>query len=540
MKKWIIIAVVAIVLGAVGFFAYNAYNRAQNNQSVQAAHETVELETGTLTSTIGATGTVRSQQSANLLWETVGTVGNIYVQEGDQVAEGEILAELAQTSLPQNVILAQADFVNAQQSLDDLLNSQTQSAQALKAVEDVEQALDDALNPELAQARALQAIADAKKAVNETQRKVNNLNTIADQTDIDIAKAELALAEKNLERAEDLYEPYENKPETNLRRAQLLSNLAKAQQQYDNAVRNLNAMTGTASDIDSAVAQADLATAQAELLEAQREYERVKDGATPGDIALLEAQLADAEREWERLKDGPTADDIAAAQARVAATEATLSQAWIAAPFAGTITYATPQVGDQVSPEIYAFRVDDLSNMFIDLDVSEIDINQVEPGQDVIVTFDAIRGKEYAGEVVEVGFVGRLNQGVVYYTVTVEILDADDDIRPGMTSAVDIIINRSDKALLVPNQAIRVEDGIQVVYLTDGAGNLVPVKVLLGASSDTFSEVLDGDLIEGDLIVLNPQLNSGIEELSFFSGDPEDMREMRDMRNRFEEDNLGE
>ena len=534
MKKWIIITIVAVVLGTIGYFAYNIYNRVQNSQTAVAAYETVPVERGSLTSTIGAIGTVRSNQAANLTWKTTGTVGNVYVGIGDSVEAGEKLAELSQTSLPQNVILAQADYVNAQKALDDLLNSQTQSAQALKAVEDAQQALEDAQNPELAQARALKAIADAEKAVEEAGRKVNSLNMTADQTDIDIAKAELALAEKNLERAEELYKPYENKPESNLRRAQLLSNLAKAQQQYDNAVRKLNAMQGTGSVIDKAVAQAELATAQAQLIETEREYERIKDGATPADIALLEAQLADAGREWERLKDGPTTEDIAAAQARVAAAEATLSNAWIEAPFAGKITIAEPKIGDQVSPEIYAFRVDDLSKMFVELDVSEIDINEVIPGQSVIVTFDAIRGKEYEGEVVKAGLVGRLNQGVVYYVVTVEITDADEDIRPGMTSSVDIIINQSQEALLIPNQAIRVVDGVQVVFITDNSGKLIPIEILLGLSSDTYSEVIDGDLEEGDQIVLNPQLNAGVEELNFFSDDPENMRRMRELRDQFE------
>jgi HlyD family secretion protein len=527
MKKWIIIAIAAVVLGVIGYFAYGVYDRTQNRQTALAAYETTAVVDGTLTSTIGATGTVRSKQSADLTWKTTGTVGSVSVSVGDLIEQEQVLAELEQTSLPQNVILAQADLVSAQKALDDLLNSQTQSAQALKAVEDAEQALEDAQNPELAQARALQAIADAEKAVDDAERSVRYLQSSADQTDIDIAKAEVALAEKNLDRAEDLYEPYKNKPESNLRRAQLLSNLAKAQQQYDDAVRKLNAMEGTGSALDIAIANANLATAQAQLIDAQREYERIKDGASPGDIALLEAQLADAQREWERMKDGPTADDIAAAQARVAAVEATLSQAWIEAPFAGVITISHPKIGDQVGPNTPAFRLDDLSTMYVDLEVSEIDINEVVPGQVVTMTFDAIRGREYHGVVTEVGFVGNSVQGVVNYTVTIELTDADSQIRPGMTSSVDIIVSQGEEALLIPNQSIRVIEGVQVVYIMDGSGTPIAVEITLGASSDTHSEVLAGDLQTGDLIVLNPLAALSDEDDTpggFFGG----MREMRD------------
>lgn len=534
MKKWIVIALAALTFGAAGYFGYTYIEGNQTDQTALAAGETVEVEVGSLTSTIGATGTVRSNQSANLVWETSGTVSAVYASVGDHIEGGQVISELALTSLPQNVIMAQSDLVSAEQQLDDLLNSQTQGAGAQKAVEDAEQALEDALYPELAQANALQAIADAEKAVENALRKVNNLNTRADQTDIDIAKAELALAEKNLERAEDIYEPYENKPETNLRRAQLLSNLAKAQQGYDSAVRTLNAMQGTGSVTDKAVADADLATAQANLLESKREYERIKDGATPGDIALLEANLADAQREWERLKDGPTVEDIASAQARVTAAEATLSQGWIEAPFSGTITLAEPQIGDQAASNMTAYRLDDLSTMYVDLEVSEIDINHVEPGQQVTISFDAIRGIDYRGEVVEVGLVGGEIQGVVNFTVTVELLDANNNIRPGMTSSVEIIVHQSDESLLVPNQAVRVDGGVQVVYVLGASGEMIPVEVKLGLSSNTHSEVLAGDIRAGDSIATNPT-TATTDESNSESGMFGNMEEMRELDQSFED-----
>ena len=79
------------------------------------------LARGDLTATIGATGSVRANQSADLLWLTTGTVDKVNVEVGDQVNKGDILADLLQTSLPQNVILAQTDLVSAQQALTNLL-----------------------------------------------------------------------------------------------------------------------------------------------------------------------------------------------------------------------------------------------------------------------------------------------------------------------------------------------------------------------------------------------------------------------------------
>ena len=189
MRKWVIIGIAAILLGVIGYFAIGAYNRLQDSDTAQAAYETIEIENGSLVSTISATGTVRSKQSADLSWKTSGTVSEVNAAVGDQVELGEMLAALEQTSLPQNIILAQADLVSAQRALDDLLNSRAQQAQALKAVEEANQALEDARNPELAQARALKAIADAEKAVEDAERRSRYLQTTADSTDIDIAKA---------------------------------------------------------------------------------------------------------------------------------------------------------------------------------------------------------------------------------------------------------------------------------------------------------------------------------------------------------------
>lgn len=512
MKRviWIIV-ILAVLIG--GFFAYRAYANSRNAQAAQENLQTVSLEEGTLAATIGATGTVRANQSANLLWQTSGTVDEVNVRLGDQVEKDQELSNLTQTSLAQNVILAQADLVNAQKALDDLLNSQVQSAQAQQAVEKAEQTLEDAQNPELAQARALKAIADAQKLVEVAERNLRITQSNASQSSIDEAQANVTLAKDRLDRAREKYEPYANKPESNVTRATLLSQLSAAQQQYDFAVRQLNSLLGTAADTDIAVRQADLETAQAQLVQAERDWERIKDGTSLADISLLEAQLADAQREWERLKDGPDPEDLAAAQARVAAAQATLDMARIVAPFSGLITDVSSKPGDQVAPGTPAFRLDDLSHLWVDVEVSEVDINQVKVGQPAILTFDAILAKEYSGEVVEVSPVGTEVLGVVNFKVTVELTDPDQDVRPGMTSAVEIVVSELDNALLIPNQAVRVEEGKRIVYTLDENGRLVAVEVSLGASSDRFSQLLEGNLQPGDLIVLNPPID-------FFSGGP--------------------
>jgi HlyD family secretion protein len=222
------------------------------------------------------------------------------------------------------------------------------------------------------------------------------------------------------------------------------------------------------------------------------------------DLALKEAQYEDAKRAYERLAEGPNQDDLAAAQARVEAAQATLNMARLTAPFAGTITEAFLLPGDQVAASTIAFRVDDLSSLLVDVELSEVDINSVTVGQPVTLSFDAILGSEYKGQVIKVSQAGTVVSGVVNFTVTVELTDADELVKPGMTAAVNIVVKEILDAVLVPNRAVRLVEGDRVVFVMDEEGAPKKVEVRLGSSSDTMSVVTGGDLKEGDQVILNP------------------------------------
>jgi HlyD family secretion protein len=294
--------------------------------------------------------------------------------------------------------------------------------------------------------------------------------------DVRNAQAQYLIAESNLDKAKRFYDNFASAPEDSVIRAQAFSNYYNAQQAFERAKNTLNyfLLKPSGRDIDEARAK----------------------------LALAEAQLEDAQRTWERLRDGPDEADLRAAQARVDAAQATIQLAHVRAPFAGTVTEVSPMVGDQVSPGTAAFRVDDLSHLLVDVQVSEVDINSVRVGQPVEVTLDAVYGKPYEGKVIQVASVGTSTQGAVNFEVTVELIDPDDQVRPGMTAAVTVTVQQLEDVLLVPNRAVRLVDGTHRVYVMQD-GVMVQVEIRLGATSDTVSQVLEG-LEEGDLIVLNP------------------------------------
>ncbi len=351
MKRTIIIAVVILVL-AGGVVAFSAISNQQQADG-SGEYQTEVAQRGELEAFIGATGTVRANQTANLLWETSGQVEEVFVALGDTVEAGQTLAALAQTSLPQNVILAQADLVGSQQALEDLLQNQTPAAQAFQAVEAAQEAFDDLeINYGMRQALAQQALFAAQDAMADAEYRwqVQQPGYRASGDTVNGAEANLVLAEQEVDRAQTAYNKVSGRDGDDPSKALALSNLVAAKQQRDSVLRQLNWYTGSPTDIDQGLLDSDVAIAQANLAEAETEWERVKDGPSEAEVKVLEAQLADALLALEQVKDGVNAEDIAAAEARVAAAQATLNQMVIDAPFAGSVTGVQVLPGDQISP----------------------------------------------------------------------------------------------------------------------------------------------------------------------------------------------
>ena len=440
-----------LLLAVVIFLLFSILN---GNSNTNEEYQTAVVEQGDLIAIVGATGIVEARQTADLKWQTTGRVEHVYVEVNEQVEEGEILADLADNTLPQSVILAQSDLVNAKKELDDLANSTTQSSQKYQ----------DLLQAE----KEFRTATDDRDQWNYSGASWERINE---------ARSRFIRLEEELKSSEAAFDAVGDLPDDDPQKIEANQALADAQFARDKALRELNYILG-------------------------RPYNReVADDFASYDVA--QSKLRDAEREWQRVKDGPNADDISAAEARVAAAEATVSLGWIEAPFNGTITRALPKVGDFVSTGTQGFRIDDLSELFVRVDISEVDINRVNVGQKVELIFDAVTAKTYQGEVTEVSSVGVDSGNGVDFEVTLRIIEPDEQVRPGMTAAVNIIVSEINDVLIVPNRAVRLMDGQKVVYLLKN-GRLTEINIETGASSDTETQITEGEVSAGDLVVLNP------------------------------------
>jgi RND family efflux transporter MFP subunit len=645
MKKITITVVVLLALAMLGFFGYRLI-RARQQANAISSLQTVTADRGSLTATVGATGTVRAEQTAVILWQTSGTVDNVYVQVGQQVSARQALADLAQSSLPQNIILAQSDLISARDALSKLTNPDLATISASEKVlaaaySGYQQAQNDLTNAIITNQNAnemalyndwldtkttldvarnslpmanasidVQAYYQAVRTTSQLQaeltfarnsaaahpgevllaQKVNDLEaavqaslikqnglqigipsdtsalvqTLSDSlssyeaaskqfigtvlTDTVNTSVNLASIQADLaQRQSDLINTQTNLDDLISHRQTMNgkrcddSTIADYQDAYDKALQaynftghiansleykllqtaaaNLNWCTAVWSEADIAAQDAKItsARAQIQLLQAQivADQTQITD-ATNSVYGLAislnnvwtayqdaSQQLSSAVTSLYELERSPNPDDLAAAQARLEAAQATVDSQNLSAPFSGTITEVDLRPGDQVTPGSVAFRLDKLDRKFVDVLVSEVDVNSIQAGQPVGLSFDAILDRQYQGTVSQVAPVGDAIQGVVQFNVTVELTDADANVKPGMTAAVNIIVNQISDTLLVPNRAVRLVNGQRVVYILSN-GQLKQTNITLGASSDTQSQVLGGALQVGDQVVLNP------------------------------------
>jgi multidrug resistance efflux pump len=364
----------------------------------QITPEVEELPPDDFLPVISATGILVPSQWATLSVESAGVIEKILVSEDQFISSGEVLLRLeGGEKLRAMVTAAGVEVIAAQQALDDLYK-----------------------DPEVRVALAAEAVVDAQKAVEDAQRRLNNLGYFP-QTDIDQARANVVLAKDRLDKAWEAYEPYVNKPEENLTRAALLSKYAQAKKDYDASVRLLNNLSGTTRPLDIAEAEADLELTTANLAKAERDYALLQAGPDPDLVAVAEARLANAK------------DQLAAAEKALEVVE-------LRAPFDGVISEVYVRSSEWIAPGQPVLLLADLTHLKVETtDLNEIDVAQIEIGDPVAVSFDALPDVVVAGSVSRIGVKPRQGSGV-NYTVVVELEEVPERLRWGMTAFVDIAV----------------------------------------------------------------------------------------------------
>ena len=190
----------------------------------------------------------------------------------------------------------------------------------------------------------------------------------------------------------------------------------------------------------------------------------------------------------------------------------------ITAPISGTVVTKNVKAGDKLDNSTMSTEmavIYDMSSLECELSVDELDIKNVEINQSVIITSDAVEGKRYNGKVTNVSVNGTTSGGVTTYPVTIEILDFDEDLLPGMNIDVEIITSKATDVLAVSVSAVNRGGIVYVKGKKTDENDTAPdgfksVKVETGVYNNQYIEIKSG-LKEGDIVYVPQIISSGTQ-----------------------------
>lgn len=207
------------------------------------------------------------------------------------------------------------------------------------------------------------------------------------------------------------------------------------------------------------------------------------------------------------------------AQLSLQSAQEALDSYTITSPISGTVIEKNLKTGDQLNGgDSGAMAVIyDLSQLELQMDVSELDIGQIQPGQTVEITAEALPGQTFTGVVEKVSVNGTTTDGFTTYPVTI-LLSEYGDLNPGMNVSAHIIVERAENALCVPAEAVNSDNTVLVAgegaFAEDGVTIADPSKIesrpaTLGRGNQDYVEITSG-LEEGETVLLPIQSQGGM------------------------------
>jgi HlyD family secretion protein len=261
-----------------------------------------------------------------------------------------------------------------------------------------------------------------------------------------------------------------------------------------------------------------------------------------------QAEIDAAEAAFERAL-----ADVAGAKAAVSqcqaileANETDLAKAAIRSPINGIVLKRKMEPGQTVAatldPPVLFTLAEDLTKMKLIVNVDEADVGQIKEGQNATFSVAAYPNRTFEARIVQARYGSTTTSGVVTYETVLQVDNADLSLRPGMTATADIVIKRIEKALLIPNGALRFTPPVhqekkassglvssllphppvpetqqpeatgsrkrqRVWTLRDG--ELLPIPVTIGSTSNGMAEVVAGEVQPGTAVVVDT-ISSGV------------------------------
>lgn len=502
-KKLTIVLVVVIVIIAIIAWMLNGLNAAMSN--IVQVPQTLTLERMDLEQTVSGTGKLQSSNSRDVTSSLSYEIKEIFVEEGDRVEQGDLLAKLDTTELDKNIAEAQKNIKTAQDS--DAL-----------ALAQAERQLQDAINTrDINKAANDQAVVDAEAAIPVAQNAFAAAET----------RYNSYMTEYNrLKAIVDAYYPIPVNGDSNYN-------------DYINAKNELDAYVHNNEDVVTGYNNA-----QAAVASAQSAYEQAVATAE----STYRANSIAVENAQDNVNTQKQRDSAATYRTQLKGYQDDKKKCSIEAPMAGTITAMTAEVGASAGGSALAagtssggstalFTIEDTNSLEITTSIPEYDMVLLQTRMQATITSDALDGEMWTGSVKSISPKATDTSG--NFTVVVEVTSPVGELAIGMSAKVNIITEQKKDVFAVPYDAVTTnEKGESVVYvwspemarqgesggnappaqaasgsMPDEAGGDMaasaivgtPIVVETGMETDYYIEIKSGELQEGMLILADPE-----------------------------------
>ena len=412
---------------------------------------TYVVEKGTVQNQEQFTARVSPLNEEELFFKRGGYVKVVYVEKGDWVEEGTLLAELEIDDLLSQLALAEVDLEGTQKQYD--LAVEAHERQLFSAQTTLE-----IVKLRLARAKLQEPIVD-----------YTLLN-------LSVQRAEESLAAAKLMYKEALDRPWE------------------PQSVRDSFLKNI---TNQERSLSEAQARRRVAILQAEQAAKIREI----------DLILIEMDVSKAEQEIVWLQKGvdpSLSQRVETAQLRVERLQAQIETGRLIAPFAGEVLSLKILPGEGVEARERVAVIADPSEVDIAAELTSGQMGLMEEGQRVEVTLSSAPGEVFQAVIKQLPYPYGTGGGKVQVEdqderVHMELLNPDEvDLEAGDLVRATVLIEQSENTLYLPPAAIRTFEGRKFVMVKVG-DRLQKVDVKLGIEGEDRVEILDG-LEEGQII----------------------------------------
>ncbi len=550
-KRWAI-ALVAAGLIAVPTTMYIVKSKSQPKVDAIATM-TVPVEAQNLTVRITSSGTVQPVQRVNLSPKGSGRIAELFVEQGDRVEAGQIIArmesrdveaQLQQSKARETSARAKLAKIQAGNRSEDIASAQARLDQAeatlaqLQAGSRVEEVAGARARLQQSQAglqklrtgSRVEEVSQGRAKLAQAQARLADAKTgslkqeIAQaQSQIESSKAQAELTAQRVKRNKPLVEEGalakdkldELIKENRTAQAKVTESERRLQQLQENRLSQIQQLQAALEveqqglkQLQNGTRSEEIAKGEAELAEAKSKLAQVENGNRPEEIAKSQAAVAEAKSQLALQVNGARPEEIAQAkadlseaQAQVRYQEVQLEDTKVRAPFAGVITQRYAIQGAFVTPATSASDATSATSTSIvalarDVEVlakvPEADISQIKPGQEVEIVADAYPDKVFKGKVKLIAPEAVKERDVTLFQVRVAIDTGKDSLQSGMNVDLKFVGQKLKNALVVPTVAIVTNKGQTGVLVPDEKKQPKFKAVTVGSTIGNKIQILEG------------------------------------------------